>query len=199
MRFCKLLLAAVTATVVLGALTSTAFAERFSSSSQTLRAQFREVNFEGAFGNTICQVTLEGSLHSRTITKVRGNLIGYITAARLGPCAVGRATILTETLPWHVTYDSFSGSLPTSITSIRTRVINSAFRVITNASENCLAHSTTEAPAIGTYNISGGVIQNAEISGTGIPTSCFFTGSFRSDRGTLTVLNSTTRVTVTLI
>jgi hypothetical protein len=199
MRPCKLLLAVTAATVVFGALTSTAIANRFSSSSQTLRAQFREVRFEGAFGETSCQLTLEGSLHSRTITKVRGTLIGYITAARLGPCAVGRYTILTETLPWHIQYDSFSGTLPSLITSIRTRVINFAFRFITNFGENCLLRSTTEAPLIITYNISGGVISTAQTEGTGIPTTCFFTASFRSDRGTVTVLNSTTRITITLI
>ena len=27
-------------------------------------------HFAGAFGNIVCQVTLEGSLHSRTITKI---------------------------------------------------------------------------------------------------------------------------------
>jgi hypothetical protein len=200
MRLSRLLLAAATATVLLGVLVATASATRIESSATTLRAQFREVRFEGIFGSAVCQVTLEGSLHSRTIVKTRGLLIGYITSARLGPCAVGAATILTETLPWHVQYDSFEGTLPT-ITSIRTNVIGAAFRVRTNTGENCLSRSTAANPAVGTYNIAGGVINSANIGGR-IPTGaeCFgVSGTFSSDSGPVTVLNSTTRITVRLI
>jgi hypothetical protein len=47
------------------------------------------------FFTTRCQVTLEGSLHTRTIAKVQGALIGYITTARLA-CSSGSLTILPE-------------------------------------------------------------------------------------------------------
>jgi hypothetical protein len=63
-----------------------------------------------------CPVTIEGSYHSATIRKVRGALIGVITRAVINgnnpPCEGGRATILQETLPWHITYDEFMGMLP---------------------------------------------------------------------------------------
>jgi hypothetical protein len=201
MKFCKLLLAAVGATVLLSALVGTASARNISITNQTIRAQFREVRFEAAFGNTVCQVTLEGSLHARTIAKVANSLIGYITAARLGPCPVGTATILQETLPWHVQYVSFNGTLP-NITALNTNVIGSSFRVRETFGVTCLARSTTTAPARGTYNIgAGGVISGARIGGV-IPTGaeCFgASGTFSSDEGRVFLLNTTTAVSIRLI
>jgi hypothetical protein len=197
MKLSKLLLATVGAAVLLGALVSSASAGRLSSSSQTLRTAFRTVTFNGVFGDIRCSVTLEGSLHSRTIAKVAGNLIGYITSAVLGRCEEGRATILRETLPWHARYLSFAGTLP-SITSIRINVIGASFR-IQEPFAGCLATSSTTSPAIGTFNReAGGVLTSAEIGGT-LPTSCGIEGSFSSTRDPVTVLNSTTRITVTLI
>jgi hypothetical protein len=200
MRLSKLFLATLGATVLLGALVGSASARRIESSSQTLRSLFREVIFNGIFGNIQCEVQLEGSLHSRTIEKIRCSLIGYITAARILACARNAATILTETLPWHVQYESFTGTLPT-ITSIKTNVIGAAFR-IREPFETCLARSTATNPSVGTYTIVSGTITSAEISGTGIPTVCpGFTseGEFRSNAAPVTVLNSTTRITVRLI
>jgi len=201
MKYSKLLLAAIGATVLLGAFVSTASARNISTSNQFLRATFREVNFRLPFFTTRCQVTLEGSLHSRTIAKVVGSLIGYMTSARLGPCSSGSATILTETLPWHVRYAGFAGTLP-AITSIRVNVINSSFRIREPFGITCLARSTATEPAIGTFNReAGGALTTAEIGGT-IRTGpeCFEEpGSFTSDRGPVTLLNSTARVTVTLI
>jgi len=198
MKLSKLLLATIGATVLLGALVGSASARSFSTTSQTLRATFREVRFNGAFGNITCQVTLEGSLHARTIAKTVGSLIGYITAAVLGPCAEGQATILRETLPWHARYLAFTGTLP-NIVTIRINVTGASFR-IREPLATCLATSTAEAPAIGTFNrnTTTGALETAEIGGT-IPTTCGVNGTFASNRGPVTVLNSTTRITVTLI
>jgi hypothetical protein len=191
MRLSKLLLATIGATVLLGALVGSASARSFSSTSQTLRSTFSRVRFSGVFGSITCHVTLEGSLHTRTIAKVAGTLIGYITAANLGECAEGSATILRETLPWHVRYLSFTGTLP-AITSLSINVIGASFRV-REPLATCLARSTPESPSVGTFNReAGGALLTAEISGT-IPTSCGANGSFASDRGAVTVLNSTTR------
>ncbi|MGN6189049.1 MAG: hypothetical protein ACTHOE_09130 [Conexibacter sp.] len=202
MKLCKLLLAAVGATVLLGALVSTASATRLESSSQTLRTAFTSVRFRETFGSTTdCAVTLEGSLHSRTIQKVAGTLIGYITRADLGPCAgTGTATILTETLPWHVRYLAFSGTLP-NITRLIINVIGSAFRVRFPTGSNCLARSTPEEPAIGTFerDITTRELTAAEIGGR-IRTSCLnISGTFESSRNRPTVLGGTAGITVTLI
>jgi hypothetical protein len=199
MKLCKLLLAAVGATVLLGALVSSASARNLSISNQTLRSQFRSVEFALPFFTTRCQVTLEGSLHTRTIAKVQGALIGYITTARLGPCAQGSATILTETLPWHVRYLAFSGPLP-NITDLVINVIGAAFRVREPIGINCLSRSTPEEPSIGTFvREAGGALSSATIGGA-IKTSCFEEiGRFSSDSGTVTVLGAATRITVRLI
>jgi hypothetical protein len=129
MKLSKLLLAVVGATVLLGALVSSASAGRLSNSSTTLRATWARMDFTGGFGTVECEVTLEGSLHSRTIAKVARALIGNITAASVSsPCRRGGATILRETLPWHVTYNSFAGTLP-NITNILTDVVGASFRI----------------------------------------------------------------------
>src|SRR5215218_2044238 len=101
----------------------TASAARLSYSSQTYRATFARVNFAGAGVGTIeCAMTLEGSLHTRTITKTTGLLMGLMTRATVGVCARGSATVNTATLPWHDTYGSFVGTLP-NITRINQTVV----------------------------------------------------------------------------
>ncbi|HEX7291074.1 MAG TPA: hypothetical protein VF250_08115 [Conexibacter sp.] len=199
MKLCKLLLAVAGATVLLGALVSSASARNLSISNQQLRANFREVRFSGLFGTTVCQVTVEGSLHSRTIAKVVGSLIGYITTVRLGPCSTGTATVLSETLPWHVRYRGFSGTLP-NITRIETDVINAAFRVRTPEGFNCLSRSTPEQPSRGEYarNVVSQQITSANIGGT-IETSCGIPGSFSSDNGPVRLLLTGELIFVRLI
>jgi len=146
MRIFKLLFAAAGATVVLGALTPSAFARNFSYESQTWRAAYRELNFI-AMGRTSCQVTLEGSFNARTIPKVNGSLVGYITTATLGPCTSGTATILSETLPWHYRISGFTGNLP-DITSIIYHVVNFSVRVREAGGITCLARSSTAEPVV---------------------------------------------------
>lgn len=198
MKLYKLLLAAVGATVLLGTLVSGASARQFEVNDQHIRALFSRVEFRAAFGTTVCHVTLEGSLHSRTLSKVAETLIGYITTAILGPCERGTATILTETLPWHVRYESFTGRLP-EISSIRTRVVGAAFRVREPGGITCLSQSTATEPARGIYNIgAGGTITSAEIGGT-IRTSCGVSGTFTSDRGPVLILGTNSAVVVRLI
>jgi hypothetical protein len=200
MKFCKLLFAVVGASVLLGSLVSVASARNFSHSNTGIRATFRSVEFGGGFGTTRCDLTLEGSLHSRTLPKVLRSLIGYITRAILQkPCLVGDATILTATLPWHTTYAGFSGTLP-NIQSIVTNTIGSSFSAIEPAfGFACLSRTTTESPATGTYNReAGGALTTAIIGGT-IPTSCGLNGRLSGTSSTLTLLGTTARITVTLI
>jgi hypothetical protein len=199
MKLCKLLLAAAGATVLLGALVSTASARNFSVSSQNIRSSWREVIFELPFVNVNCQVTLEGSLHTRTMPKVLGSLIGYITSAILGPCAEGTATILRETLPWHVRYSGFEPRLP-EIRSLIIHVIGSAFRVRELFGIGCLAISEAAHPAIGRFhrNPLTHELIGASIGGT-LPCG-EFSGSFRSSEGTVSVQGTTsTRISVSLI
>lgn len=100
------------AALVLALFTSSAFAGRFSLSTQTFTATFTRVDYSGGFGTTECALTIEGSLHSRSMAKVAGALVGYIVRAAHGTCSRGSATILRESLPWHIRYRSFFGTLP---------------------------------------------------------------------------------------
>jgi len=198
MKSSKLLLAVVGATALMGVLTSTTSARTLSFSSQTLRASFRSVEFIGVFGTTRCLLTLEGSLHSRTVAKVAGSLIGFITAARLGACTAGTATILTATLPWHDQYRSFAEALPV-IERITTNLIGVSVAVREPGGFVCLVRSTAAEPVAAVYHLSGGTITSEVASGTITTGDCLGQASFVTDAGVVTVLNSATTVTVRLI
>lgn len=199
MRIRKLLLGMAAAMVLVGAMAGSASAGRLSFSSQTFRVAWARVTYEGAFGRIVCPITLEGSLHSRNVLKVAGALIGYITAASLGACATGAATILTATLPWHVRYASFGGTLP-SIVSVRLHVVDLSMQVREPAF-TCLLRTTAAGPAFITLTreIAGGFLTEAIVGGEAVPTSCGVNGRFSSNAAVPTVLGAATRITVTLI
>jgi len=101
------------------------------------------------FATVRCPVTLEGSFHSKTTSKVAGQLVGYISRVTVGnaSCTSGHSTALTETLPWHITYEGFTGTLP-RITEIHILLVGAAFRFELLGSF-CLARTTTTEPAEG--------------------------------------------------
>jgi len=170
MRHLKLLLAVVGATVLLAALTALASAGRLSTTNNTgIRAVWERMDFGGGFNTVECGIILEGSLHSRVIEKVVGRLIGYITfaAVRVASCRNGEVTVLSETLPWHITYGSFSGTLP-NISAIATNSIGASFRVREVFGITCLARSTAAEPASLTFNreVATRRITSATIGGT---------------------------------
>ncbi len=198
MKLSKLLLATIGVTAFFGLLVGSASARNFSVSNQSFRSTFRAVTFEAVFGNIVCEVRLSGSFHGRTLVKRVNTLVGYITQADLGPCATGTATILRETLPWHVRYLGFAGMLP-NITRI---ILNTAthFRV-REPFASCLFASTAERSATLTFNrdVATRRLTSADRGGT-IPSDCFGQeGTLRSDRGTVTLVGNTTAITVTLI
>lgn len=201
MKRCKLLLVALGATLFLSSLIGSASARTFSASNQTFRAAFARVTLSSIFGEIRCAVTLEGSLHSRMLTKVANSLVGYVTAATSGTCERGSMTILRETLPWHLRYELFTGSLPNILlmrflTEMRIRGRESFVEFV------CLFTSTPEAPMGFAFRLEAGrTIANAELGGR-MPegsSTCGVPGTLTSSFGTVTVLNAATRITVTLI
>lgn len=97
-----------------------------------------------------CPVTVHGSFHSRTVDKSPGSLDGFITSAVVNDsaCTNGRVTILTEALPWHIQYDSFTGELP-EIASVTLRFLD--IRILidpTGALPTCLWGTAAGDPAI---------------------------------------------------
>jgi hypothetical protein len=107
----KLILAALTTTLLMGLAVGSASAGRLSISNRNIRLTFSPFHIISRESGALfsCNLTLEGSFHSGTIRKVQGALAGYITRASARECST---TILQGTLPWHITYDSFSGTLP---------------------------------------------------------------------------------------
>jgi hypothetical protein len=98
-----------------------------------------------------CSLTMEGSFHYRTMPKVRETLIGYITRA-MSQCSGDG--FLTETLPWHIRYESFEGTLP-DITGLRIRLIGVSIRVQEIVSQ-CLIRSSVFEPWIAAVRLTSG-------------------------------------------
>jgi hypothetical protein len=201
----KALLAVVGAAALLGALVGFASARRLSSSSQTFRMMFSRLEWENGFVRARCPVTLEGSLHARTIAKVSGTLVGYITSVPRGMCTLNTMTVLTETLPWHVRYSAFAGGLPT-IFNLTLHVIGFSIRAHEAINElNCLSTpSTAERPVrlIVGRELSGALRE--PVIGGEVPSeaACINSpGRYSNGEGisNVTALNSSARVTLTLI
>lgn len=131
---------------------SSAFANRLSMSNRNIRATWERLNFKdaGHIVDVSCDVTIEGSFHTSTITKTRGALIGYITRApQPQNCEGGEATILQASLPWHIRYDSFTGALP-GFTGVRIQLVLASFNF--NMGFTCLYRSTSGAPLFAIMN-----------------------------------------------
>jgi len=128
----KLGLTALIAAMLLASALSTASARRLEVSNQGFLVSWSRLEFQASFGSVRCQVTLDGSFHSRTIPKVERLLIGHITQViiKKESCTGGEALIegRGQTLPWHVTYESFTGTLP-SITSVSLLLRGALFRI----------------------------------------------------------------------
>jgi hypothetical protein len=217
MRNSKLLLTALGAAAVLGALVSAASANRIALSNQTFRATWTWEFVEPiGFIALRCPVTIEGSFHSRTMSKVLEQLIGYVTQATLAEtrCTGGSARILTETLPWHIRYNGFGGTLP-AITRINIRIVGLAFLMqlpLPEGMQRCLYKSTAASPFKGVVNrnTTTGEATTLTPETARIPLFsealnefttpvCFATIGLRSSTTSFTVQNSTTKITVTLV
>jgi hypothetical protein len=108
-------LTGVLAAIALCVATSAASANNLRISEQSFRLTWSAATIaaqpEAGF-RVECPLTLEGSFHSLSTEKVVGQLLGYIARTSLGTCTGGTGTALTETLPWHIRYEGFTGSLP---------------------------------------------------------------------------------------
>lgn len=166
MRRHKYVLSALLATLILAAAVGTASASHLSTSHAGMSIIWTSLHFNSSAGTTIsCPVTLEGTLHSTTFAKTRGSLIGFITRATVArPCTGGTAwanngsernevlgTTLGNSLPWHITYEGFTGTLPniTEVHLLLTRVRFLLRATILGISLLCSYTNTIERPAEG--------------------------------------------------
>jgi hypothetical protein len=160
----RIIIGGLITALALSAAVGTATARRLATSEQSFLSHFRELTFEAGGQNVVCHVSIEGSFHSRTISKVARALIGYISEVRVQrPCnanSAGEAWALTaqegrtESLPWHILYERFIGALPT-ITGIEVTLDNAAF-LVNVAGLNCLYQATTASPMRGIIAREGG-------------------------------------------
>lgn len=197
MKRSKLLLASVSTAVLLGAFASAASAGRLSYSEERITASWSGIKFRGGGVTIACEVTLNSTLHSRSITKTNGLLIGYVTAGSVNRCSGGHATLLRETLPWHTTYESFSGTLP-NISAIRSSILGAAFRISEQITGfECLLRASAEQPLFAIYNRStaSGQLVSASVGGS-IRCSIF---NYAAEGLANVTDGATARVTLTLI
>jgi hypothetical protein len=197
----KTWLAVVGAAALLGALVGGASARTLSVSNQTTRATWSVIEFISASGVTVrCPLTLEGSFHSRTLAKVVGSLVGYTTRAAFpGDCPM---SVRPETLPWHEHYLGFIGTLP-NVTEVRTNDANIGFNVTAIIFGFPVTCSYRTGTVRATFNReTGGALTSERIEASGLPPDEGFPcgeGELRGTSNTLTVLNSSTRLTIRLI
>jgi hypothetical protein len=208
-------LAALAATLVLAFAVTTASANNISTSNRNFRIVWSEMKFfdEGEASerlSTLCPVTMEGSFHSATIRKVARQLIGYISRAVVNEAAcreglnAAPARFLPESLPWHVTYAAFSGTLP-NIT--RMRVLVSGIRYeSTLGMRRCLFAGADLGAEF--LREAGGRITGFEfdhsttlpaLAGSGTVCEIFRIRGGLERLGTVTLLGNTTAITLRLI
>jgi hypothetical protein len=215
----KLLLAALTATALFAVAVS-ASANRFEISNfeRGFRVVFSSLELSSTAGSEIvrCPVTIEGTWHQRTLLKTSGRLIGFITRAAIGvtepPCSGGVARVLSESLPWHVRYESFTGTLP-NITSLKTQIIGAAFqtRVTGGLGITCLALSSAAHPISTIIDLPpmpgpNGLFlaREVRVSASGIPLTgeggiCGLATGRIAGTGRPTILGSTEQIGIKLI
>lgn len=171
-------LSALLAALVLATAVGTASAGRLSTSSQTNRITWAALTFSSGGGLSIsCPITLEGTMHSATIAKTRGLLIGSIVRATLSrPCTGGTVEVyngsevnevlggtLSNSLPWHITYEGFGGTLPT-ITEVLFLLIRARFiarATILGIPVLCSYTNTLEHPDEGAIKLGrGGIVSS---------------------------------------
>jgi len=189
----KLMVVGLSTAVALAAAVGSSSANRLSISHGNLwRAVFRPLRWNSG-GLTVfaCALTLEGSFHSATIRKIERLLIGHITHASVGPCETGTATVLTETLPWHVQYLGFRGRLPIIEGGVRLILVGLSLQIRDAIFGSlCLTRTTEEAPAgviaeVEAEEAGGNRIVRALAADTGPRIRC---GSFNTEfAGTATV------------
>jgi hypothetical protein len=204
--FVSAAIAGVAAILAMALAVGTVSARNLSASNQNVRAVYASLEL----GNTVtetrtrCQLTLEGSFHSRTIVKRVAALVGYFTRADLGPCTGGTGTVNRETLPWHLTYEGFNGILP-NITAVTFSVVGLSFELL---QEGIMCRARTEArtPATSIVIVNAGTVTGLRVDESrfiplrgGLFEACALSRGLFIGTARVTLLNSTSAITLRLI
>lgn len=151
----KLLPIATITAFILALGVQAASANRLSTSESRVRVVWSSLRLIASEVTVECPITLEGSFHSATIRKVVGALVGLVSRASVrgasgaGNCTSGTTTIFQESLPWHIQYGGFGGTLP-RLSSVRLLVIGARLRVDpAGALPACNTTGTQANPGVG--------------------------------------------------
>lgn len=205
----RLALVGLGAAVVLALLVGSATARNLSLSNQNFRIVYFPITVFGEGGiaaEVECPLTLSGTFHYVTMAKSPASLVGFINRVTVGPretCTGGAMTVLTATLPWHVKYNDFTGTLP-RVTGVRFRFAVTAFLIEVGLGTSCL-YEGTEGDAAATAVVeAGGAITGMTFDNT--IRLDFIRGTFGcppegglEGTGTVAVTGTATRITVRLI
>jgi hypothetical protein len=186
-----------------------ASANRLSVSNQRFRAVWANLEMANNVTSEIvrCPVTLEGSFHSSTMAKVVHGLVGYVSRASVGNavCTGGHVTVNQETLPWHLRYESFTGSLP-SISQIRTSLTRASF-IVETESNICKVTTSAESPIVIILELFGSTVTTVRIDPTArIPLTngpggnfCGLVSGIAAGTGSFTLLGNASAISIRLI
>ena len=176
----KLVLAALTAAIVLASAVGTASARNLSTSKPSFSVSWSSLQFVTSVATVTCRITLEGSFHSRTIPKVARALIGTITRAIFARfCTTGEAWAdngseaeplgtAPNRLPWHLTYEFFTGSLPNigTLGFLLSRFSYVIQAVVMGISARCrYGNATDNVNGSAAREASGGITSLAPVAG----------------------------------
>lgn len=147
------MLATSIATLIFAVGVGNASANNLSTNATRWRVVWSPLTMSFTSGSTVrCNVTMDRSFHSSTMRKIVGALIGGVTGATFSSCLSN--TVLTATLPWHIRYRGFTGTLP-NITGVRQEIVGMGIRFVVGGSVPCLLTSTVENPWVETVYVSG--------------------------------------------
>jgi len=205
--YAKTGLTALAAVMLLSLAVGAASAGRLSVGNQRFRVTWSRLEWQSEVATLRCPVTLEGSFHSTTIAKAARTLLGSITKVNIreASCEGGSLQIRNETLPWHITYESFTGALP-NITSVNFLLSRYLFGFET-AGVSCSYGTSMDNVTLAAALVASEVIELRPVAGRNVShllsgsIFCAATINFVSSAGDgrMTVLNSTTRIRITLI
>ncbi len=221
-RWILLAIAAAAATaVVAGSASATQL--RVSPAERGFRLTWSDFRVTHTFNGTQyavrCPVTFEGSFHN-PIAKTAGGLIGLVTRASIAEAEctgiIGiddddiyplNLRFLAETLPWHLQFSSFTGTLPAigqlwvALAGVALETEGFVFELI------CLYQSTTREPSRfileresrGTW-VNGRLDSSVAIPRTGAANLlCGRTATTTGSIGSITDQGGGSRLTLTLI
>lgn len=208
-RRCKLwLVGSITAAALMlacGAASANSLSISGAFNARSFYIAWNLVQFGEDAGSVECPMSLQGTFHETTLGKSGGALIGHIVGHTLDgeACEGGDVTILSATLPWHVQYEFFSGTLP-NISEIGVDVVGMAVGIRTGIFFSCLATTTSLSPMVLRLarNIESGTISAVILDpDEQIPLS----GTFCPEHGTIsgvgeaTITGTERRIVVSLI